>query len=186
MQEVAFKGKKIRSAVSSPKETRGSVVMIFRADKDRVYTIFDQQKKYIEFSRKMIEDQLTNVPKDHTPATVTRTGKTQKLLGYNCEQILLTQGETTIELWGTSELPQLRKAMESLNSFQKHNIPQWSKEVEKLRLFPMKTIMNIKGSRAETTVTSIQKKSLPEPMFNIPAGYTKQQLPVGQPGMKKP
>jgi hypothetical protein len=185
-QEISIKGKNIRSVMSSPQQPGGSVTMIFRGDKERFYTLFDQVKKYLEYSKKTIEELTKNIPKDQTPVTVKRTGKLQQFLGYTCEQIILTQGETTVEMWATSELTSLRKAMDELNSYQKQNVPQWSKEIEKLKLFPMKTSMKMQGTNAEVNVVSIQRKTLPASIFDIPAGYTKQPLPTGQPGGKKP
>ncbi|MGD0337940.1 MAG: DUF4412 domain-containing protein [Bacteroidota bacterium] len=184
-QEVSIKGKKIRSAMTAPGEQMGSLIIIFRGDKGRVITILDQAKVYMELSIKTIEEMMKNFPHDTNMVTVTRTGKKQKILGYNCEQIILQEGEATIDIWGTSELTFLRKAMQTMSEVQKQKVPQWSKELDKLQVFPMKTIINAQGTNAEMTVTSIQRKSLPESIFNVPAGYKKQDLPAGQTGGQK-
>ncbi len=184
-QEISIKGKKIRSVMTATGEQMGSLTIIFRGDKGSVITILDQAKVYMELPMKKIEEMMKNFPQDTNAVTVSRTGKTQKILGYNCEQVLLQEGETTIDVWGTRELTSLQDAMEMLSGIQKQKVPQWSKELDKLKLFPMKTIITAQGTHAETNITSIQRKSLPESMFTVPAGYTKQEMPVGQPGSPK-
>jgi hypothetical protein len=185
-QEISIKGKNIRSVMSSPEQPGGTITVIFRGDNQRYYTLFDQAKKYIEYSKKTLEELTKDVPKDQTPVSVTRTGKHQQFLDYTCEQVILTQGGNTIEIWATPELTSLRKAMDDLNSYQKQNVPQWSKEIEKMKLFPLKTSMNMQGTNAEINVVSIKRKSIPAAVFAIPAGYTKQSLPVVPSGGKKP
>jgi hypothetical protein len=186
-QEISIKGKKVRSNMSSPGEPRGAVSIIYRGDRGRIITILEQEKMYMEYSLKTIHQMMKNIPHDTNRAVVTRTGKTQKILGYNCEQVLIHQGEVDIEIWGTTELSSLRESIQALNEMQKQNVPRWSRELDKMKLFPMKTTISAQGTNAETDVTSIQKKSLPEAFFNVPAGYTKQELPTGQPpgGQKK-
>lgn len=181
-QDISIKGKKVRSIMTSPGEPMGSLIIIYRGDKGRLITIVDQAKMYVDYSLKTIQEMMKNLPRDTNKVSVRRTGKKQKILGYNCEEIIFEESGATMEVWGTTELSSLREAIRTLNDIQKQQVPQWSKELEKLKLFPMKTIVSVQGTKAETNVTSIQKKSLPESMFEVPAGYTRQEVPAGQPG----
>jgi hypothetical protein len=184
-QDISIKGKKVRSTMTSPGDQMGSIVIIYRGDKGKLITILDQAKMYMEYPLKTVEEMMKNLPMDTSTVTFTRTGKKQKILGYTCEEIIFTQSAMTIDIWGTTELPSLREAIQSLNSIQKQKVPQWSKELDKLKLFPMKTIITAQGTNAETNLTSIKKKKLSESLFEVPAGYTKQEMPAGQPGIPK-
>lgn len=184
-QEVSIKGRNIRTIMKSADVASGPMTMIYRGDKGMVITLFETQRVYIEMPASKIREMLKSERVPSNAVTMKQTGKTQKILNHTCEQIILHDGEATIEAWATRDLGALRRAMEKLNSIQMNKAPQWTKELNKMKLFPMKTIITVQGITAETTITSIDEKSLPNSLFEIPAGYSKREIPAGMPGSGK-
>ncbi|HTP12541.1 MAG TPA: DUF4412 domain-containing protein [Bacteroidota bacterium] len=102
-----------------------------------------------------------------------KSGKTQKLLGYDCEEYLFTDAKTEASVWIT-------KALGSLGRFGMgsgrpgNNAEAWQEAVKSAGGFPLLTVVKNEGKN-ETTIkaTKIEKKSLDEALFKIPEGYQK-------------
>jgi hypothetical protein len=110
------------------------------------------------------------------------TGKTDKILGYTCEQYELKQRGETVEIWATGQLfpyePYMRNQPRRLGPQMIED--QWPRLLKERKLFPVRGILRFdKGAeRARFEVKSIESEKLkPEDakLFEPPPGYFENQ-----------
>jgi hypothetical protein len=136
-------------------------------------------KMYMEMSMKQMEEFAKSMQKDTLEPTIKKTGKKQKILGYTCEEILVTTPEMIATLWGTTELAGLAESMQWLNSSSGAQ-PRWSQEIENMKLLTIKMHSEkTDGEVLDVEITGIEKKKINDTQFVIPAGYKKQEMPAG-------
>ncbi|HLA68840.1 MAG TPA: DUF4412 domain-containing protein [Bacteroidota bacterium] len=169
----ATKGDKVRMDVApSP---GAAVAMIVDTRTRTVTMIRDQAKMYFELNI----DQMTLPPgMKEKEVSITKTGEKETILGYECEQMLIRQEERNAELWVTKGLG--RFVQVNLNPrAQSPMLKKLEEELVNQGYFPLRLITTgaegTEESRME--VTKIEKKSLNDEMFVVPAGYQKMQMP---------
>ncbi|MDZ7262261.1 MAG: DUF4412 domain-containing protein [candidate division KSB1 bacterium] len=120
--------------------------------------------------------------------TLKKTGKTEVIGGYNCEQWVMMSGATPLmELWVT---PKFSMGQEFMQFYQKSGLfkGELPKELEKLNGLAMKTHVStdIGMGRVEstTTVSKITPTSVSDKEFELPPGLKKEHMPM--PGMHHP
>jgi hypothetical protein len=182
-QEIFIKGDMVRSNITAENSPMGSVAMIIRQDKKVIWTVLDAMKMYMEMSMEKAEEMKKSMPKDTLKPTIKKTGKTQAILGHKCEEIRITTSDISATVWGTTELSSLAGAMKKITSRSQTPQSRWEQELENMNLVLLK--MNIKNKTGEVTdleITGIEIKSIADSQFQLPAGYTKQEMPTGMPG----
>lgn len=178
-QEILIKKDNMRTNVTADKSPMGPVSMIIRRDKGVIWTILDAMKMYMEMSLKQAEDMAKSMQKDTLVPTIKKTGKTQKILGYTCQEVVVTTSNMTATLWTTTELSALFESMQWLNSSTSAQ-PRWMQEVDKMKLLSLKTHSEkTNGDVLDMEITGIEKKNIDDAQFQIPAGYRKQEMPAG-------
>ena len=159
----------------------------------QMFVILDAQKTYMEMDLAKTIAGATQVP-GHAPTapgappTITKTGKHEKIAGYDCEdwdikdangkqaQACIAEGVPFIDL--ASAGPGAFAGSPST----------WLDQLHGKKLFPLRAIdfdaAGKESSRME--VTKIEKKKLDDSLFALPAGYKKIEIPHfagGMPGM---
>ena len=125
----------------------------------------DKMKMYMEMPAPPVAD--SSLPKPE----ITKTGKSQKILDYECQQYLVKEGETASEVWitkGLGTFQMFRMAGRGRNS----NAQAWQKMVGSEGGFPL--LASTKNGDAEISkmmATKIEKKSHDDALFKIPDGY---------------
>lgn len=109
-----------------------------------------------------------------------KTGKTQKILGYQCEQIFLKQEATEVEMWVTKGLGIFVQSNFNAGS----TSPAMKKLEEELTskgYFPLRMISKTAGKdEFRMEALSVTRKALGKELFTVPAGFTKMQMPQRQ------
>jgi Domain of unknown function (DUF4412) len=102
---------------------------------------------------------------------ITKTGKTQEILGYKCEQVIIKYGERQTEVWITKDLGPF--AMFQMGPPGKASREEeWQKVIGKEGGFPLKAVTTLGDKKVnEMTATKVEKKSLDNALFQIPEGY---------------
>jgi hypothetical protein len=178
-QEVLIKKDNMRSNITSDNSPMGPVSMVIRRDKGVMWTLFNAMKMYMEMSLKQTEEFAKSMQKDTLVPTIKKTGKKQKILGYTCEEVLVTTSEMTATIWETTELSALAESMKQFNSSSNAQ-PRWMQEIEKMNLLTLKLHSEKKdGEVTDMEFTGIEKKKINDAQFEIPAGYKKQEMPAG-------
>jgi len=184
---------------------------IFDGASGKMAVIDSQKKEYWESSAeereagfrqmeeqmKKMQDQLANLPPavrekmagaTGASITVQKGTGTKKIAGYDCEQYLISMGETIkIEKWVTQDLQMpltlfdAEKAKFAGNPMLK-NFARLAEEMKKIKGFPLgetTTIKGLPGVGGETSreATEVKKGPIDPSVFAIPAGYTKVESP---------
>jgi hypothetical protein len=111
--------------------------------------------------------------------SVNRSGKKNKILDYNCEQVfLLLNNEPLMEMWVTDKF---NLGTEFLEVYQKMGVMKGklSDEAKKIRGIALLTKMSMNLGMgkmdSESQVTKIVETSVSDNEFEVPGGYSKQK-----------
>lgn len=185
-----IKGDKIRMEMAGQKDVGG---MIMDTSKREMTIIMDEQKSYMVMA--LPQSAADAIAKQNEEVKLEKTNETEKILGYTATKYISTEKNgTETELW-------LAEGLGTFASFTNQNpmgrgrgaAPKaWERALEGKELFPLRVVGRDKGSsRADKgksadkakakggnetfrmEVTAIDKKSLPDTLFNPPAGYQK-------------
>lgn len=160
--------------------------ILYRRDVGKVVMLNDQEKTFFEIAD--AGQQGEEGIERPAPATVRRTGKTKKILGYSCDQLFIRNEEAETEYWGTKSLSALASALSRATGTESQAGPGWSDDLTKMGYFPLIAVTKLGGRILESSeVTRLEPMVLPQEYFEIPAGYRKQGVRdiLQDPGLKK-
>ena len=145
--------------------------------------INDKARTYTEMDTKKAREQAAKTGAKEKEAYSLKVLGSEKLLGYSTKHVLLSRpGDTTeMEAWTTTDL--LGLSYESMKGLMRRPAQDEGSMMKALKDagaegFFVKMITREKGKAEPLTtmeLTKIEKKSLPASMFEVPAGYTKQE-----------
>jgi hypothetical protein len=159
--------------------------------------------RQVEEQMKKMQEQFANLPPavrekmagatgaPGASITVQKGTGTKKIAGYDCEQYLISMGDTIkIEKWVTQDLQMpltlfdAQKASFAGNPMLK-NFARMADEMKKIKGFPLgetTTIKGLPGVGGETSreATEVKKGPIDPSVFAIPAGYTKVESPFAR------
>ncbi|HUI66250.1 MAG TPA: DUF4412 domain-containing protein [Bacteroidota bacterium] len=160
---------------SSATGSSPATTMIYRSDKKIIWMLNDDDKTYFEITQDKNPDQSS--PQPDKPV-VRLTHKTRKILGYPCEQVLISQSDLQTEIWATKSLGGLSTALaRGLGQEQSGAEGGWNDELTKMGLFPLLVSTRSDGKIVESQeIVKIEKKSLSEDLFLLPSNYTRQTV----------
>lgn len=171
----------VRSTGTSNEEGK----FILRGDKQVLWVIDDSKQMYLEFSLKddapaPDRKSLMSKKKENSPK-LRKTGKSQKVLGYLCEEWMMTEGDEVTSIWGTSKLggiyDGLMKSFKKISRESENHMEGWESALAQMRIFPLKVVRSEAGKvKSSQEVTKIKTGSVPAATFEAPAGYSKQSL----------
>ncbi len=158
-------------------EENGSFIM-----KGKNYLVLiPAQKMYMEISSEMLKKLSEMKPaintkhdkhKKNIDINKLKTGKTKKILGYNCEQWIINNDDEVTEVWVTNELGNFITMDSPMG---KGYSPAWSTYLQNNGFFPMKVISN--NGKSVFEVIEVDKKSLNDTIFSPPSNYKKMTIP---------
>jgi hypothetical protein len=140
--------------------------ILFDSKQFKMYVIMDEQKMYME---------TTMMPMSTATGggTITKTGETKSILGYDCEKFLFTQKDMKGEAWMTKELGAFMFFMES-----QEEMPGWQTEVLDAGYFPLHVKQH--DTRRDVTgvydVKEVTPLKLSDDLFELPSSYKKLDL----------
>jgi hypothetical protein len=122
-------------------------------------------------------------------------GKKKKIAGFDCEMYKVTagtmaSGEACISPWGSSivskaDAEQFRKSFTDMEKAFAGLGPVRMTDWNKSPGVPVEQTHMGQDGKPEwtTTLKSVSRGSIPAAQFQVPAGYTKQEIPMGRGGM---
>lgn len=194
---IFIKNDKLMLKVKDEQEMGKDVTIIYRGDKKSFWIVTDKEKSYLEIPIKDNDDEemageMKGARKGKkSPVNVKKTGKTETILGYACDEYIINEGDEEKDIWGTGKLGDLydgfMKAFGQLSrKNQGHGMEGWQSELMKLKIFPLKSATKTKGDvTSSEEVTKIEKKSLSASLFEVPADYKKTSLDFDMNSMMK-
>jgi hypothetical protein len=189
----AIKGSRARFEMMVSKDGSKTAVMLMDMSSGTQTTLIPQTKMYMTLNwGEMAEEITKNAGKDSSGnfPKVTPTGKTETVAGLSCEHWLLGDKQDTdmclakgmgyFGFGGQSDgiLGKLKNlAMREKFKAQLDANPEFAKFVEG-GAFPLK-MDHVENGQSKTImeVTAIERKSLDDSLFTVPADYKKMELP---------
>lgn len=87
---------------------KASMFMLYDMKSMKMITLMEAQKMAMMMDMKKMSGQIAgrvdSAKKEASDAKITKTGKTEKILGYSCEQYKITSKKTESLIWVTKEL----------------------------------------------------------------------------------
>ncbi len=160
----------------------------FAAMRQQADTMNAELKKHMESlppeARQMMEKM--GVGKDaEGPATVTPTGKSEKIAGYEAKEYTITAGPVAGSVWATDALqpPGGTKAAQAYSKMMGSSggtAAKFAQALAQIKGVPLRTVMGspaAQGLKHTTEVVEVTQKSPPPDMLNVPEGYKKVDPP---------
>lgn len=155
---------------------------------DVMYLINDKARTYSEIDTKKAREQAAKMggSKDAEAYSVKVLGS-EKVLGYSTKHVLLSRpsDKSEMEVWTTRDL--LGLSYETMRGLMRRGAQDEGSMMKALKDagadgFFVKMVTREKGKTEPLTtmeLTKAEKKSLPASMFEVPAGYAKQEGMLG-------
>lgn len=168
----AFKGTKVRTT------TKGvaGIVMIADTEAKKAWMVDDAAHTYSEMDLAKLTKASTSKPKSTSKAR--KTGRSDKVAGYACDVWEVDDRTSHGEVCMTSGLSMLSLGLSGPFSAFADGDDAWSEVFA--HGFPLRVVMSTLGGPPlmKVEATRIEKKSVPDAEFAIPAGYTKTPSPI--------
>ena len=146
--------------------------IIFDSRTSKMYIVMDEQEMYMETDLQSSGDGSEN-----NAGSITKTGETKKILGYDCEKFLFADEDSKGESWMTKELGSFMFFTQN-----QQGVANWQNEVLNEGYFPLQVTEYDEDGEIESsyTVTEVTPKELSSGLFVVPASY--QKLDMGNMG----
>ncbi len=153
----------------------------------------EQMKDMPEEQRKMVEKMMgQNMPgkSKEGKVEVEPTGDTKTIVGRICTKyVIKSDGKQVAAVWATKDMKEfafMRKDMEQYSrrflAMQGNMGKGIGEGINKVGGFPME--IEIQES-VTTTVTKVETRTTPESAFEVPAGYTQEEVKMPKEGKEK-
>jgi Domain of unknown function (DUF4412) len=179
--DYTMKGQKMRMDVN----TEGhSATMIMDLAKLEMMMMMPEQRMYMVMPMKQAVNKAMDQAeqKGGANADIQRTGKTDKILGYDVEQILVTDKEkgTVTEIWLAPDLGMFMGMGGGMGGRRGGAAAaKWEEALKGHGGFPLRVLTrDPKGNQTfKMEATKIDPSSQPDDLFNPPDGYRKFVMP---------
>lgn len=161
-----------------PEIAQQKMSIIFRGNK--TYMIMPEQGMYMEYDSKIFEqmDRMKMKEKTGDMKKPVKTGETKEILGYKTEKWIFEDDDYSAEVWASGDLGNFVALSMPM---QRSNMPDWYSDVVDNNFFPLLIIAKDKdGSiKGRMEVVEINTGKLKNTLFEIPEGYKKLDMPMG-------
>jgi len=181
---ITMKGKRQRMDIAAEGH---QAAMIMDMEKLEMLMMMPEQKMYMVMPIKQTVEKAVASGNDKAAnVDIERTGKTDKILGYTCDQILVKDVEkgTVTELWVASELGMFMGLGSGGNPMMGGKkggaaAAKWEEALKGKSGFPLRMVSrDAKGKQVGMMeVTKIEPGSQPESLFVPPADFKRFQMP---------
>lgn len=144
--------------------------------KNRKATVLMTNKTYMEMDFNEMTPPEGAMNKD---VDIQKTGKTETVEGYSCDQFVLKQEGKEFEFWATKGLGKFVQMQMNARQ-QSPALKKLEKELTEKGYFPLKMIQRDANGKEEMVMqaVNVEKKSLSRELFVIPDGYQKMEMPT--------
>jgi len=136
----------------------------------KIYILLPQREQYVEIPN----DLEASGGLHREPTGLQKTGDTEQIGGYTCDQFLVKTQDGEIEVWATKELGTAGTFRTSIADPMPGS-SRWQSEILAQGYFPL-VMIERGGDGDELTrfeATSFKKTSLAESLIRVPSGYEK-------------
>lgn len=117
--------------------------------------------------------------KDAEMATPEKTGRSETISGFRCEEYVTTHDGKKITVWITNDIPDAEEIIAQFAALSPDSNPAGSLfDASHVDGFPIRTIAEIApGQTITMTVTGLSRDALPAEDFESPSGYREMAMP---------
>ena len=157
------KGDNVRVEMEGPQGMKATILINEKDNKSVM--LMDQMKMYMKMPTPPMGDSTAPKPE------ITKTGKSQKLLGYDCQQYIVKEGNQATEVWITKDLGPFQMFRMGGPRGQS-NAEAWQKAIGNEGGFPLlATTKEGDEQLSKMEATKVEKTSLDDALFKIPDDY---------------
>ena len=155
-----------------------SFASILNFERNEMLVIMTAQHMYMTMPLGAIETKVHKTV-GKSSATLEKTGKTETILGYSCEQWLIKDQSNTTEAWVAPGFGNFMGLGGGNPMGGKRQVSAWEAELKGKGGFPLRVIeRNASGKEiSRLEATKIEPGSLPAGHFEPPAGFQKFDMP---------
>mgnify|MGYP001809687768 FL=1 len=157
----------MQMVIVSPSETPNLVYLINESNK--TYTLIDTD----EMKKEAASEGYSDFYKD---AKIENLGK-ESVNGYSCTHVRVTNGENVSDMWVSKDVLDYA-TYARMQSTRDKDMPEFAKRMKAAGYdgFPVKMVQS--PSSVTTELVKVDRQSLEASLFEVPAGYTKTELPT--------
>lgn len=174
----AIKGQAIRMEMTAEGQ---SVASIMDLNKSQMLVLMPDQQMYMVMPIKPPAETAQQAMQQG--AEVKKTGRTETILGYTCEEYIAQDKGTTTEIWLAEKLGSFMGLGSGGNPLmgggKAKPANSWEEQIKGKAGFPLRVVSkDAKGTETfRMEATKIEPGSLPASLFVPPAGYQKFAMP---------
>jgi len=157
-------------------DVKGFGGMIMDLKDKQMIILMPQQKMYmVNVFNNPDQQAKAKAQVDANNVQIKDTGEKDTILGYSCEKFVVTDAKgLTTQLWLAHDLQGFTGMNPGAGMGRRPQVPAAWEELAKNGGFPMRVVSaDSKGEKFRMEVTSVNPQSLPESVFEVPAGYQK-------------
>lgn len=175
----SIKGRMTR--MEAPAGDQGTSSMIFDAARQMTLILMHERKTYMIMPAP--RGQAAALTRTGTARPV-KTGRTETILGYPCEEWTSADEHGTTEVWAAKGLGTFAP-LGGMGRGPADQRPAWEAEMTRGGFFPLRVVHHPKAGDATTTmqVTAVEPKPLANDLFRPPKDYKEFKMPAGLGGM---
>jgi hypothetical protein len=159
-----------------------TVTIVKKSNPDMAICIYENNKTYNEYAVKKEDNSKEKY-------TIQNLGD-EKLMGYNCKHILVTSSSgSTTEIWNTKDIADFENYKDAYNGNSRTSLSSLETQLKEAGAdgFPIKYIMKGKKDGDVTLeFVKMEKKTVADSMFEVPAGYSQVGRPAANGGQPNP
>jgi hypothetical protein len=174
---LRVKGDMVRTEISAFGSNPASV-LIYRRDLGVVWILDEKGRTFFEM-RTAGQDRVGEGRQEPGHPQIRKTGRSKKILGFLCDQLILRSEEAQTEYWGTRKLTALAATIaRAFGSDVSESNSGMNDALAALGYFPMIARTKLGGRVIESSeVTKIIRCSLEDHLFAVPSDYRKETAP---------
>lgn len=174
--DYSLKGQKVRMDMNAE---GNQVAMIMDVAKQEMIMLMPDQQMYMVMPMKKAMEQAMEKAGANT-ADVEVTGKTETILGYKCNQILVKDKGSVTEVWAAEGLGAFM-GLSGNNPMggKPANAAKWEEVLKSKGGFPLRVLTKDAAGKQtyKMEATKVEAGSLPDSLFAPPAGFQKFSMP---------
>lgn len=177
--DYAYKDQAVRMDIATED---GSMASIIDLKKREVIMLMPEQKMYMVMSVPDIVDAAIEEA-SLKQQNIEKTGRTETILGYACEEYVAKERNGTTEIWMTEGLGAFTGLSAGGNPMMggrgRNTGAAWEKAFKGRPAFPLRVVSRDSRGRETSRIeaTKVERGSLPASLFQPPADYERFQLP---------
>ncbi len=168
-------------------EMPGGVAMILDTEKQEMLFLMLGEKMYL--ARPLKGGVAAMAAKRASQAELRKTGRTETILGYACDEYVIQEGKESTEVWITDRLGSfvglaLENPMAGMMGGGGRGKSGWEDALKaRAGAFPLRVVSRDARGRETTRVEArkVEPGDLPDGLFRVPDGFQKLAIP-GLPG----